>query len=474
MFKDLFEVLFYIQENDVKFFDICFIDFFGVQQYFNIFVVMVDEVFFMDGQLFDGFFIWGFVSIYEFDMQFILDVIMVYIDFFCEVSIFVMLFDIYNLCIGEIYLKDLCQVVKKVEKYLVLIGIVDIVFFVFEVEFYIFDDVCYFVIVGESFYKVDFEEVVWNIGCEEEGGNFVNKILYKGGYFFVSLVDKIVDLCDDIIFKFIEVGFIFECLYYEVGIVGQQEINYCFDIMVYVVDDILKFKYIVKNIVNEWGKVVIFMLKLFYGDNGFGMYMYQLLWNDGKLLFYDEVGYGQFSDIVCWYIGGILVYVLVLFVFINLMLNSYYCLVKGFEVLVNLVYLVGNWFVVICILIMGLNLKVKCIEFCVFDVLGNLYFVFVVQFMVGFDGIKNCIELYELVDKDFYELLFEEVKNILQVLNLLLDLFEVFCIDYQFFFEGGVFIEEFIEIWIFYKYENEILLIVQCLYLFEYELYFGV
>jgi len=133
-----------------------------------------------------------------------------------------------------------------------------------------------------------------------------------------------------------------------------------------------------------------------------------LFWKDGDLLFYDECGYGGLFDIVWWYIGGLFKYVLFLLVFINLMVNFYYCFVFGYEVLVNFVYLVCNCLVCVCILIIGLNLKVKCIEFCVFDFLSNFYLVFLVMFMVGFDGICNCIELLELIDKDFYELFLEE------------------------------------------------------------------
>ena len=106
----------------------------------------------------------------------------------------------------------------------------------------------YSVAAGESFYKVDSEEAAWNTGREEEGGNLANKTPYKGGYFPVSPVDKTADLRDDITLKLIEAGFILERSHHEVGTAGQQEINYRFDTMVHSADDILKFKYIVKNL----------------------------------------------------------------------------------------------------------------------------------------------------------------------------------------------------------------------------------
>lgn len=277
MFKDSSEVLTFIKENDVKFLDIRFTDLPGVQQHFNIPAATVDEDFFVDGQLFDGSSIRGFASIHESDMQLIPDVTTAYMDPFREASTLVMIFDIYNPRTGEIYSKDPRQVAKKAEKYLASTGIADTAFFAPEAEFYIFDDVRYSVTAGESFYKVDSEEAAWNTGREEEGGNLANKTPYKGGYFPVSPVDKTADLRDDITLKLIEAGFILERSHHEVGTAGQQEINYRFDTMVHSADDILKFKYIVKNTAEEWGKVATFMPKPLYGDNGSGMHTHQSL-----------------------------------------------------------------------------------------------------------------------------------------------------------------------------------------------------
>ena len=327
---------------------------------------------------------------------------------------------------------------------------------------------------GESFYKVDSEEAAWNTGREEEGGNLANKTPYKGGYFPVSPVDKTADLRDDITLKLIDAGFILERSHHEVGTAGQQEINYRFDTMVHAADDILKFKYIVKNTANEWGKVATFMPKPLYGDNGSGMHTHQSLWNDGKPLFYDEAGYGQLSDIARWYIGGILAHAPALLAFTNPTLNSYHRLVKGFEAPVNLVYSAGNRSAAIRIPITGSNPKAKRIEFRAPDASGNPYLAFAAQLMAGLDGIKNRTEPHEPVDKDLYELPPEEAKGIPQVPNSLLDSLDALAADHQFLLEGGVFTKELIETWISYKYENEILPMAQRPHPFEYELYFGV
>lgn len=73
-------------------------------------------------------------------------------------------------------------------------------------------------------------------------------------------------------------------------------------------------------------------------------------------------------------------------VIINLFVNSYKWLVLGFEVFVNIVWSMFNCLVLVCIFVKcGLFI---CVELWMFDLSCNLYFVFVVMFVVGFDGIE--------------------------------------------------------------------------------------
>jgi glutamine synthetase len=474
MFKDSSEVLKFLKDEDVKFLDIRFTDLPGVQQHFNIPASTVDEEFFSVGQLFDGSSIRGFANIHESDMQLIPDVTTAYVDPFRVEKTLIMLFDIYNPRNGEIYHRDPRQVAKKAEKYLASTGIADTAFFAPEAEFYIFDDVRYEVKQNISYYSVDSDEGAWNSGRIEEGGNLANKTPYKGGYFPVSPIDKQGDLRDDISLKLIEAGLILERAHHEVGTGGQAEINYRFNTMVNAADDLLKFKYIVKNTALEWGKAATFMPKPLFGDNGSGMHTHQSLWNGSSPLFYDESGYGGLSDIARWYIGGLLKHAPAVLAFTNPTLNSYRRLVPGFEAPVNLVYSAGNRSASIRIPITGTNPKAKRIEFRAPDASGNPYLAFAAQLMAGLDGIKNKIEPHEPVDKDLYELPPEEAKNIPQVPGSLAEVLVALENDHDFLTAGGVFTPDLIETWIAYKREKEIIPSSQRPHPFEYELYFSV
>lgn len=427
----------------------------------------------MEGFVFDGFFICGWKGIQVFDMVMVLDVNIVWVDFFYRYKILSMICLIQELCIGQFYECCFCVLVQWVLNYLVSIGLVDMVFFGFELEFFFFDDVCYNLVEGGFFYSVDMIEVGWNIGWIEEGGNFVYKIQVKEGYFFVVFNDIVQDICFEMFLLMGQLGIFIEKYYYEVVGVGQYEFGMKFVELIQVVDNVMIYKYVVCNVVKKYGKMVIFMFKLVFNDNGIGMYVYQSFWKGGQFLFFGEGIYVNFLQMVCWYIGGIFKYVFVFLVFINFIINSYKCLVFGFEVLVNFVYFEGNCFVVVWILFIGLSLKVKCFEFCFGDVFVNFYLVFSVMMMVGLDGIKNQIDFGDGEDCDLFEFLVEEFLKIVMVFVFFNGVLEVLNVDCGFFIVGGVFSDDFIDNWIDLKYE-EVQQLCQWLYFYEFIMYYDV
>src|SRR5207248_4137555 len=180
-------------------------------------------------------------------------------------------------------------------------------------------------------------------------------------------------------------------------------------------DDLMLFKYIVKNVAWRNGKTATFMPKPIFGDNGSGMHVHQSLWQAGAPLFYDEQGYAGLSDTARYYIGGILKHAPSLLAFTNPTVNSYHRLVPGFEAPVNLVYSSGNRSACIRVPITGSNPKAKRIEFRIPDPSANPYLAFAAMLMAGLAGIKNNIEPPAPVDKDLYELPPDEAASIPQV-----------------------------------------------------------
>ncbi len=456
MFTSPDEVMKYVRENDVKFIDIRFCDLPGVMQHFNVPAESVDEDFFVTGQMFDGSSIRGFQAIHESDMKLVPDVATGFIDPFRVEKTLVMNFSIRDPFTDEPYSRDPRQIAAKAEAYLKSTGIADTAFFGAEAEFYVFDDVRFETKSNAGYYFLDSIEGKWNSGREEEGGNLGYKTAYKGGYFPVPPVDHFADLRDKMSMTLSEVGLEVERAHHEVGTGGQAEINYKFNSLLHAADQLMLFKYIIKNVAWQAGKSATFMPKPLFGDNGSGMHCHQSLWKAGKPLFYDEQGYAGLSDEARWYIGGLLKHAPSLLAFTNPTVNSYHRLVPGYEAPVNLVYSQRNRSACIRIPITGSNPKAKRLEFRVPDPSSNPYLAFSAMLMAGLDGIKNKIEPVDPVDKDLYELPPEEAANIPQVPSSLEGVLDALEADHEYLLAGNVFTEDLIETWINYKRANEV------------------
>ncbi|RPF20789.1 type I glutamate--ammonia ligase [Myceligenerans xiligouense] len=474
MFSNAEEAIAFTRNEGVEFVDVRFIDLPGVMQHFNIPVDQFSEDSFTEGLMFDGSSIRGFQAIHESDMKLVPDVATAFVDPFRKAKTLVINFSIVDPFTNEPYARDPRNIAAKAEAYLRSTGIADTAFFAPEAEFYIFDDVKFGTSQSESFYSIDSEEAWWNTGREEEGGNLGYKTRYKGGYFPTSPSDRFADLRDDMVKTLGKVGLSVERAHHEVGTAGQQEINYRFNTLLHAADDLMKFKYVIKNVAFEAGKSATFMPKPIFGDNGSGMHSHQSLWLGGEPLFYDEKGYGGLSDTARWYLGGILKHAPSLLAFTNPSMNSYHRLVPGFEAPVNLVYSARNRSASIRIPITGSSPKAKRIEFRAPDPSSNPYLAFSAMLLAGIDGIKNKIEPPAPVDKDLYELPPEEHALIPQVPTSLPEVLDALEADHEFLTAGDVFSEDLIATWIDYKRENEVDPIRLRPHPHEFELYYDI
>jgi glutamine synthetase len=474
MFNSSDEVLNYIKNEGVEFVDIRFTDLPGVQQHFNVPASNFNESSFTDGQMFDGSSIRGFAAIHKSDLKLIPDPVTAYLDPFRKAKTLNINHSIVEPRTGEPYGRDPRQVASKAEEYLASTGIADTAYFGPEAEFYIFDDVRYESKINGSSYSVDSVEGSWNTGRAEEGGNLGYKTRVKGGYFPVSPYDHQADIRDEMSTELMNAGLELERAHHEVGTAGQAEINYKFNTLTHAADQVLLFKYIVKNVAWRNGKTATFMPKPLFGDNGSGMHCHQSLWKDGEPLFYDETGYAGLSDIARYYIGGLLHHAPSLLAFTNPTVNSYHRLVPGYEAPVNLVYSAGNRSACIRVPITGSNPKAKRIEFRVPDPSANPYLGFSAMLMAGLDGIRNKIEPADPIDKDLYELPPDEAAAIPQVPGSLGEVLNHLEADNEYLQEGGVFTSDLIESWIDYKRNNEIDPVRLRPHPYEFELYYDI
>src|SRR5207245_9588250 len=116
--------------------------------------------------------------------------------------------------------------------------------------------------------------------------------------------DHYMDLRTEMTLQMAACGLEVECHHHEVATGGQTEIDIRFDTLLQSADNMMKFKYIVRNVAHQYGKTVTFMPKPLFADNGSGIHTHQSIWKGGKPLFAGD-GYAGLSQLALWYIGGL-------------------------------------------------------------------------------------------------------------------------------------------------------------------------
>jgi len=444
------------RDAGVQMLDVRFCDLPGQWQHFSMPIKELQADIFSDGLGFDGSSIRGFQAINESDMLLMPDAASAFVDPCLKVPTMALVCDVVDPVTGHRYSRDPRYVAHKAEEYLVKSGIATTSYWGPEAEFYIFNSVRFDQNAHEGYYHIDSEEGIWNSGSNGGQPNMGHRPRHKEGYFPVPPVDKLQDLRSKITLALEAAGIDVEVHHHEVGTAGQTEIDMRFGTLVRMADQTMMYKYIVKNVCDQHGYTATFMPKPLFGDNGSGMHVHQSLWKGDQNLFYSADGYGLISETARHYIGGLIQHAPALLAFAAPTTNSYRRLVPGYEAPINLIYSQRNRSAICRIPVYSKSAKSKRIEFRAPDPSCNPYLTFAALLMAGLDGVKNRIEPPAPIDKDLYELDAAErilVKNTPGSLTEVLDALEH---DHGFLLEGGVFSEDLIRTWTWYKRNKEV------------------
>jgi glutamine synthetase len=434
------------RKQGAKMVDIKFVDTFGTWQHFTVPMSELTEESFADGLGFDGSSIRGWKSIEASDMLAMPDPATAFIDPFCAVPTLSLTCTIAETGTKEAYNRDPRGIAQRGEKYLLSTGLADAAVFGPEAEFFIFDSVQFDTKSNGCFYSVDSEEAIWNTGREEQP-NLGYKIRNKEGYFPVAPNDTQQDIRTEMCLVMEQLGIKIERQHHEVATGGQAEIDFRFDTLVKTADNMMLYKYVIKNIARKHGKTATFMPKPLFGDNGSGMHTHQSLWKKGKPLFAGKE-YAGLSQMALYYIGGVLKHAKALCALCSPTTNSYKRLVPGYEAPVNLAYSARNRSAAIRIPTFSESPKAKRIEYRPPDPTANPYLCYTALLLAGLDGVLNKIDPGEPMDKNMYELPPEELAKVPQVPASLGEALDYLEKDHQFLLKGDVFTADFLEMWI--------------------------
>ncbi|NLU42242.1 MAG: type I glutamate--ammonia ligase [Firmicutes bacterium] len=229
----------------------------------------------------------------------------------------------------------------------------------------------------------------------------------KAGYFDLAPIDKGEDARRDIVLTLEEMGFEIEASHHEVA-AGQHEIDFKYDDALTTADRVATLKFVTKTIASLHGLHATFMPKPIFGINGSGMHTHVSLFKDGRNAFYDPNGQYQLSETALHFIGGVLEHCPAITAIANPLVNSYKRLVPGYEAPVYIAWSAHNRSSLIRVPVSrekGTRMELRSP-----DPSCNPYLTLAVVIRAGLDGIKRKIQPPASIDKNIYDMTYEQRK----------------------------------------------------------------
>lgn len=465
------DILKRIQEENIKFVDLKFIDLVGKWHHLTLPVSNVKHSLFEKGVGFDGSSCSGFTSLEAGDLNVIPDPETAFLDDFYEIPALSFICDIVEADTLKPFKRDPRGVSKRAEKYLKESGIADESHWMPELEFYAFDSVRYSSEPYDFGFGVDSLEAHWN-SQEERTEPWIK---HKGGYHAIYPSDSLHDLRAEICVALEKAGVAVRYHHHEVGGAGQAEIELALSPgLVKCADKVMISKYVIRNVCFKRGKSVTFMPKPIFGEPGSGLHFHQKLHKNGKNIFYCSGGYFDLSDEATHYIAGLGTHGPSVMAFTNPSTNSYRRLVEGYEAPTRFFFSVANRSSAIRIPKSAVSEDQKRIEFRMPDATCNPYLAVSAMLMAGLDGIKSKISPAKFgpLDKNLFELPPREQRRFLPIPSSFENSLDSLESDNEYLKQGSVFDEELIDVWKEIKIKNEIIPLKIRTHPYEIELYY--
>ena len=362
-----------VEEEDVKFIRMQFVDVLGQMKNVAITVSQLDRA--LDGEIsIDGSSIEGFTSVNESDQYLVPD-----LDTFCiypwrpqrgKVARFIC--DVYN-ADGTPFVGDPRAVLKRVVDRATKMG------YTFNVgpecEFFLFQT--------------------------DEEGKPTTKTNDEAGYFDLGPLDHGEATRREICLALEELGFEVEASHHEAA-AGQHEIDFKYDDALRTADNIMTFKLGVKVLAQRNGLHATFMPKPIFGVSGSGMHINMSLFRDGKNVFYNPNGERELSSEAYAFMAGLLAHVRGFTAVTNPLVNSYKRLVRGYEAPTYVAWSSSNRSSLIRIPAsrgVGTRIELRSPDPCC-----NPYLALAVCLAAGLDGIERFMTPPSEVTENLYEM----------------------------------------------------------------------
>lgn len=227
----------------------------------------------------------------------------------------------------------------------------------------------------------------------------------EAGYFDLGPMDHGESTRREVCLNLEEMGFVVEASHHEVA-PGQHEIDFKYAEAMDAADNIMTFKLAVKTLAQRNGLHATFMPKPLSGMSGSGMHINMSLFKNDKNLFYDAGGEHGLSKEAYSFIAGIMDHVKAITALTNPLVNSYKRLVPGYEAPCYCAWSANNRSALIRIpLVRGRTTRV---ELRSPDSACNPYLALAVCLAAGLDGIERKLTPMPEIPDDLFAISDEE------------------------------------------------------------------
>ena len=273
-----------------------------------------------------------------------------------------------------------------------------------EVEFFVFDKIHWDVLTpykGQS-YSIESKEAPWS----QDGNGYPMGL--QEGYYPSTPSDTLTPYRNECVSVLNDnFGIICDNHHHEVATAGQCEIDIKYDFLTNAADGAQTYKYVVRNVAQQFGKIATMMPKPISMDSGSGMHTNVSLWKNKENAFFDKDDKDELSQAGRYFCGGVINHARALTAITNPTTNSYHRLVPGYEAPVYIAWSTGNRSATIRIPAHFKGEKysyLKRLEYRVPDPASNPYLVFPAVLAAGLDGIKNKTEPGDPIREDIYKM----------------------------------------------------------------------
>ena len=230
-----------------------------------------------------------------------------------------------------------------------------------------------------------------------------------GGYFDLTPVDRGEDARRAIVDVLEQMGFEIEAAHHEVAH-GQHEIDFRYADALTTADNIATFRFVVRNVAQQFGLHASFMPKPIFGQNGSGMHTHMSLFKGTSNVFWDAKAEWELSKVAHWFIGGLLAHARGMCAITNPLVNSYKRLVSGFEAPVNVAWSMRNRSPLLRVPDRrGTGTRVEC---RMPDPAANPYLALAVMLAAGLDGVATKASSREPVNTNIWEMSHREKRRL--------------------------------------------------------------